>query len=151
MVTDEVVPFINAEFPWFLRQRNGQFRRLWWAQDGAPPHQRIIVRDRLQELFGNWVIALNQPVEWRPLSPDLIPWDFFLWGYLKSWVYTTPPANLDDLQNRIIREVDLIHQDSQMIRQAVTHMLRTNKFQFFQSKMQFASCFHVCCDVLFFV
>ena len=36
-------------------------------------------------------------------------------------VESTPPANVDDLQNRIIREIDLIRQDPQTIRRAVSH------------------------------
>jgi hypothetical protein len=31
----------------------GLFRGLWWAQDGAPAHRLIQVRDRLNEVFGN--------------------------------------------------------------------------------------------------
>ena len=77
MDDNEVVLFIDAEFPQFLQQRNSQFRHLWWARDSAPPHRRITVRDRLQELCGNRVIALNQPVEWPPRSPDLTPCNFF--------------------------------------------------------------------------
>ena len=43
----------------------GLFRGLWWAQDGAPAHRLIEVRDRLNEVFGeNRVIALQHNVEW---------------------------------------------------------------------------------------
>ena len=65
-----------------------------------------IVRDRLRELFGHRVIALYEDVEWPPRSPDLTPYDFILWGYLKNKVYTSPPNDLNDLQNRIQNEVD---------------------------------------------
>lgn len=123
MINDQVVPYLDG-FPRFQRQQNGELRHLWWAQDGAPPHRRRTVTDRLRELFGNRVIALNQPVEWPPRSPDLTPLDFFLWGYLKARVYTTPPANLDDLQERIIREVDIVREDRDMIRRSVADMLR---------------------------
>ena len=59
------------------------FRGLWWAQDGAPAHRLIEVRDRLNRVFGNnRVIGLGHDVEWPPRSPDLTPCDFFLWGYL---------------------------------------------------------------------
>ncbi|GBM53262.1 hypothetical protein AVEN_128427-1 [Araneus ventricosus] len=34
-------------------------------------------------------------------SPDLTPMDFFLWGYLKQQVNSTPPPTLQDLQRRI--------------------------------------------------
>ncbi len=105
-------------------QENGQFRRLWWAQDGAPPHHRQIVTERLHHLFGNRVIALNHPVEWPPRSPDLTLLDFFLWGYLKVQTFQTPPDNLDDLQDRITQAVDYLRQDRPMIRPAVAQMLQ---------------------------
>ena len=64
----------------------GLSRGLWWAQDGAPAHRLIEVRDRLNKVFGeNRVIALQHNVEWPPRSPDLTPCDFLLWGYLKTY------------------------------------------------------------------
>jgi hypothetical protein len=42
----------------------------------------------------------------------LFAWPFssrlFLWGYLKSKVYDTRPANLDDLKTRIHEEIENI-------------------------------------------
>ncbi|GBM28304.1 hypothetical protein AVEN_233179-1 [Araneus ventricosus] len=40
-------------------------------------------------------------VEWPPRSPDLNPFDFLLWGYIKQRVYATPPSTLQKLRNRI--------------------------------------------------
>ncbi len=34
-------------------------------------------------------------------SPDLTPWDFFLWGYLKDVVFPKPPATNMELQQSI--------------------------------------------------
>jgi hypothetical protein len=48
----------------FKQQETGVFRHLWWAQDGAPAHRLIAVRNRLQELFGDRVIALNHAVKY---------------------------------------------------------------------------------------
>ena len=94
----------------------GLFRDLWWAQDGAAAHRLIDVRDRLNEVFGdNRVIALQQNVEWPPRSPDLTPCDFFLWGYLKNKVFTTPPENIDVLRQRIIEEFNALRQQLEMI------------------------------------
>ena len=64
-----------------------------------------IVSDRLEELFGEHIVARNRPVEWPQRSPDLTPLDFILRGYLKSKVYVTPPANLGDLRKRILHEM----------------------------------------------
>ena len=124
MIDNQVVPTLD-QMPRFARQRNGQFRHLhvWWAQDGAPAHRRRIVTDRLQQLFGNRVIALNEEVEWPPRSPDLTPLDFFLWGHLKSRIFSSPPANIEELRRRIVDETDVVRQDGDMIRRACQGML----------------------------
>ena len=47
--------------------REGLFRGLWWAQDGAPVHRLIEVQHRFNEVFSeNRVIALQHNVEWPP-------------------------------------------------------------------------------------
>ena len=89
MLNEQVVPALRR-MGRLGPNRNGRFQRLWWIQDGAPQHRRIIVTERLRQLFGERVVALNHAVEWPPRSPDLTPLDFFLWGYIKSEVYTTP-------------------------------------------------------------
>ena len=38
-------------------------------------------------------------------GPDLTPMDFFLSGYLMDKIYQTAPPNLQDLRQRITREV----------------------------------------------
>ena len=74
------------------------------------------------ESFGERVVTLNHAVEWPPRSPDLTPLDFFLCGYIKSKVYTTPSANLDDLEMRIRDEMNILRQDRAMVRRAVNSM-----------------------------
>lgn len=41
-------------------------------------------------------------------SPDLTPLDYFYWGYLKSKVFETKPADIDELRARIIDISNLI-------------------------------------------
>lgn len=77
-------------------------RQVWFQQDGAPPHYALIVRDHLDNAFPARWIGRRGAQEWPPRSPDLTIMDFFYWGYLKSKVYTTKPANLDELRDRII-------------------------------------------------
>ena len=62
-------------------------------------------------------------MEWPPRSPDLTPCDFFLWGYLKGKVFTTPPNDLNDLRNRIQQEVETLRNHPQTVRKAVQGML----------------------------
>ncbi|VVC38669.1 Hypothetical protein CINCED_3A001493, partial [Cinara cedri] len=69
--------------------------------DGAPAHNAIIVKLQLNEMFGNRWMGTHGPVKWPPRSPDLTPLDFILWGHLKTAVYAEPPANLQDLINKI--------------------------------------------------
>jgi len=77
-------------------------QNVWWFQDGAPAHRTRVVIAQLTQSFQHRVVALNQPIEWPPRSPDLTPCDFFLWGWLKNKVYVTPPRNIADLRQRIV-------------------------------------------------
>ena len=72
---------------------------------GPPAHRLDAVRERLRELFGQHVIALYHNVEWPPRSPDLTPCDFFLWGYLKSKVYTSPLSAMKLMRCEILRQL----------------------------------------------
>ena len=78
--------------------------------------------ERLQQLFLDRIISLGRDDEWPPRSPDLTPLDFYIWGYHKSKVFLTPPANLADLCQRITMEAAQIPQD--MIIQAMQEMRR---------------------------
>ena len=73
----------------------------------------------LDRQFGIRVVSRKfiQGREWPPRSPDLNPLDFFLWGFLKSKVYTPRPATLAQLEANIRREVAAL--DPNMILQAL--------------------------------
>ena len=106
----------------FGQQRNGAIRRAWFIQDGAPAHRRVIVHNRLQELFPNRVIGLGHPTEWPPRSPDLTPLDFWLWGDVKSRVYHHDlPAKLPELRRRIENAFTAIRR-TRITQNAVRHM-----------------------------
>ena len=47
-------------------------------------------------------------LEWPPRSPNLTVPDFFLWGYLKSKVYTSKPKTIDELKCNIRAEIAAI-------------------------------------------
>ncbi len=87
-------------------------------QDGDPPHWSLAVRNFLTEVFPNrWMGTGSPNLPWPPYSPDLTLCDFFLWGWIKSQVYTTPIANLDELQARI--ELAFANLSTQMTSRAV--------------------------------
>ena len=44
-------------------------------------------------------------VPWPPSSLDLKAPDFFLWGYLKSKVYSTRPADVHALKGNVREEI----------------------------------------------
>lgn len=75
-----------------------------YQQDGAPPHYHRRVREWLDLHYENRWIGRRGPIEWPPRSPDLTPLDFFLWGHLRSVIYKTQPASIEELKDRISRE-----------------------------------------------
>ncbi|GBM50481.1 hypothetical protein AVEN_127542-1 [Araneus ventricosus] len=76
-------------------------RNVWFQHDGGPPHKVSSVQQYIRDTFQQQVIGHGGCVEWPPRSPDMNPWDFFLWGYIKQRVYANPPPTLQELRNRI--------------------------------------------------
>jgi hypothetical protein len=76
--------------------------RIYFQQDGAPPHYLEEVREYLNtRLPGRW-IGRAAPIAWPPRSPDLTPLDFFLWGFVTNRVFVPHlPENVAELQTRI--------------------------------------------------
>lgn len=46
------------------------------------------------EKFGEAIILWNGPFNWLPSSYDLTPFDYFLWGYIKSKIYLNKPKTI---------------------------------------------------------
>lgn len=92
---EHVLPELLEDVP--LEQR----RSMWFMHDGAPPHFSLVARQYLDENYTDRWIGRAGPQFWPPRSPDLNPIDFFLWGHLKTLVYTTPVQSEEDLRNRI--------------------------------------------------
>ena len=106
--------------------QNAPWIMVWAAiwghrKDGAPPHFGLNVRSFLDTAFPRQWIGRRGAVEWPPRSPDLTPLDFFLWGHLKSVVFTTRPRTLDDLKNRKSNEMAKI--DASVIQRAQESVL----------------------------
>lgn len=83
-------------------------RRMFFQQDGAPPHFARIVRRFLDERYPNRWIGREGPIAWPPRSPDLTSLDFYLWGYLKGVVFEEGPTTREDMENRIRRACEAI-------------------------------------------
>ncbi|GFS67220.1 uncharacterized protein TNCV_2902331 [Trichonephila clavipes] len=75
-------------------------------QEGTLPHIAKPVMQLLKKHFGNNITSSHYfPTDWTSRSPDLKPYDFWLWGCLKNVMFSGPIANLADLKARITRHV----------------------------------------------
>ncbi|GFT37211.1 uncharacterized protein TNCV_1126701 [Trichonephila clavipes] len=87
----------------FIPELNNDVQELWFQQDGATcPTARATI-DLLKDTFGDRLMSRFGPVNWPPRSCDLTPLDYFLWGYVNSWVYVDKPQTPDHLEDRIRR------------------------------------------------
>ena len=59
----------------------------------------------VRNMFPRHLISRFGDVPWPTHSPNLSTCDFFLWGYLKSRVYTHKPRTLNDLKEAIRQEI----------------------------------------------
>jgi len=55
----------------------------------------------LDAAFPNRWFGRDGPTLWPPQSPDITPLDFFLWGYVKDKVFSTPVPDITNLKARI--------------------------------------------------
>jgi len=55
----------------------------------------------LDATFTNRWIGRDGPTPWPPRSPDITPLDFFLCGYVKDRVFSTPVPDITNLKARI--------------------------------------------------
>lgn len=90
-------PQLRRYQPWVIFQ-----------QDGAPPHWGLTVREFLSHTFPDRWIGRDGPISWPPRSPDITPLDFFLWGYIKDYVYSAPTPDVQTLTFRIQNAVESI-------------------------------------------
>ncbi|GBM63572.1 hypothetical protein AVEN_173072-1 [Araneus ventricosus] len=66
--------------------------------------------DLLIEIFPKRLISLRGNISWPPRSPDLLPCDYFLWGYLKSKVCKNRPRTTEELAAALRQEIAAIPQ-----------------------------------------
>lgn len=97
-VTAEVYQDIIMQFVALLEVED---RNCWFQQDGASAHSCEETLSFLTEFFQDQIISIKRTPEWPPRSPDLSPPDFFLWAYLKNFVFTEAVESVEDLKQRI--------------------------------------------------
>lgn len=96
------LPVLMEDIPVLLRNR------LWFMHDGAPAHFSALACEYLNNNFHNRWIGRSGPQPWPPRSPDLNCLDFFLWGHLKTLVYSTPIHTVEELKIRITDSCETI-------------------------------------------
>ena len=95
-----VAPQLEELQPWIISQ-----------QDVEPPHWGSDVRWFMDATFPNRWIGRDGPTPWLPRSPDIIPLDFFLWGYVKDKVFLTPVPDITNLKEGITDALATITED----------------------------------------
>ena len=94
MLKKHVIPFL---------EKNKVLDKIIFQQDGATPHTSERVLEFLKDSFKAGIISNKSEIQWPPSSPDLSPLDFFLWGYLRDLVYSSPkPKTLPELKEKLI-------------------------------------------------
>lgn len=107
MLEGQIVPAVQASCI--------NFDRVWFQQDGAPPHYGRYVREYLDIVFPNRWIGRRGAIEWPARSPDLSPLDYFVWGHIKAVVYKNKPESIEDLRGKIIQAVRSVPQESLLL------------------------------------
>ncbi|KAJ4433566.1 hypothetical protein ANN_15875 [Periplaneta americana] len=93
---ENTIPHVLEDTPLINR------RHIHFLHDGAPAHFSRTARRYLDRRFPDRWIGRGGPIAWPPRSPDLNPLDVYLWGHLKSLVYSSPVPDLESLRNRIV-------------------------------------------------
>ena len=98
------VSYLNVLQQWLFPQlHEAEPENFIWQQDGVLPHWHAFVRDWLNNVVPNtWIgckgLDDRACFALPSCSPDLMPCDFYLWGFVKDRVYVPSlPANLNDL------------------------------------------------------
>ncbi|GBP46999.1 hypothetical protein EVAR_32518_1 [Eumeta japonica] len=63
---------------------------MWFQYDGCPAYYRRNVREWLDTNYPTKRVGRGGPITWPARSPDPTPIDFYVWGHLKSLLYTEP-------------------------------------------------------------
>jgi hypothetical protein len=90
-------------------------------QDGALPHfgrQEIAF---LHHHFQNHWIGMQSLIAWPLGSPDCTPFDYYLWGHMKSLVYTVKSTTSAELLNCIMDASMLIRNDKPSLMRSLLH------------------------------
>jgi len=69
--------FLQKKLPELLEEVDLATRqKMWWQQDGTPPHSHRIVMEYLNNVFHERWLGRYGYIRWPPWSPDLTLCDF---------------------------------------------------------------------------
>ena len=77
----------------------------YYQQDGATCHTSNASMREIEDI----IISKNL---WPPISPDLTPADFFLWGLMKGKVYKKTTRTIEQLKDAVRQEIQAVKVDS---------------------------------------
>ena len=101
VTSDRYLAMLKDFFIPELSRLNVNLANTWFQQDGATSHTARKCMDFLRQHFPSKIFSRFGDIAWPPRSPDLTAPDYFLWGYLKSKVYTNRPTNREELKAAI--------------------------------------------------
>lgn len=110
---------IENEFIKDLRKQEN-LDEIWFQQDNAPPHTSNSTLEKLDFYFEDRIISKKKYIFWPPNSPDINPCDFFLWGFLKSKIYSTEKyKSITALKEKIIDEIKMLNNEKSMLENVI--------------------------------
>ncbi|XP_046977560.1 uncharacterized protein LOC124543371 [Vanessa cardui] len=106
----ETLPDLEEDIPL------ADLRVMYYQHDGAPAHNAREFRNFLNNNFpGRW-IGRGGPRAWPARSPDITPLDFYLWGHVKTLVYSGREiTSREMLVEKITWAFDQIKSNSQVL------------------------------------
>ena len=96
-------------FPFIAQLNENEINQCFFQQDNVTAHTSNHTLKFLNELFGERIISKGL---WPPLSPDLSPPDYFLWGAAKSAVYRNNKKTIGELKTEITNYVHSITRET---------------------------------------
>jgi hypothetical protein len=103
--------YLDMLMNWTTPQLHEDSHEFIFQQHSAPAHFHLDVHHYLNANLTQRSIRRAANVDlpllrWPPRSPDLTPYDFFLWCYVKDAVFVPPlTTDIDDLKRRITEVV----------------------------------------------
>lgn len=72
---------------------------IWFQQDEVTCHTSTNTIDLLKLKCYKREISRMGSLNWPSRSCDITPFEYFLWGYVKSLVYMDKPTTMDGLED----------------------------------------------------